>query len=276
MALNGIGADAGRRAARARAPCRSEPTAASRPAGTRPRARRPATCSCSPTTTSCSAPGALERLASVLARSARPASSARSARAGTARTWEHEATVRPPTAIEACDAVSGFLFATRRSTWEAVGGFDEAYAPASWEEVDFNRRGAARLGLRSYAVGGVDAPHEWGISARQPPWRTRALGRPARAAVVASTGATAGTSCPSGPRVSATKAIASIGTGPHERLLRLAARSFRPFARRHGYDLHLAHRGGRPARPAPWSKVPILQRAARRATSRFSGSTATS
>lgn len=55
------------------------------------------------------------------------------------------------------------------------------------------------------------------------------------------------------------KAIASIGTGPHERLLRLAARSFRPYARRHGYDLHL-HTGLLDAsRPAPWSKVLILR-----------------
>jgi hypothetical protein len=55
------------------------------------------------------------------------------------------------------------------------------------------------------------------------------------------------------------KAIASIGTGPHERLLRLAARSFRPFAERHGYDLHLHTEVVDRSRPAPWSKVPILQ-----------------
>lgn len=55
------------------------------------------------------------------------------------------------------------------------------------------------------------------------------------------------------------KAIASIGTGSHERLLRLAARSFRPFARRHGYDLHLHTEIVDPSRPAPWSKVPILR-----------------
>ena len=54
------------------------------------------------------------------------------------------------------------------------------------------------------------------------------------------------------------KAIASIGTGSHERLLRLAARSFRPFARRHGYDLQLHTEVVDPSRPAPWSKVPIV------------------
>lgn len=55
------------------------------------------------------------------------------------------------------------------------------------------------------------------------------------------------------------KAIASLGCGPHERLLRLAARSFRPFADRHGYDLHLHTRPVDGTRPAPWSKIPILQ-----------------
>jgi GT2 family glycosyltransferase len=80
--------------------------------------------------------------------------------------------IRPDAGLEPCDAVSGFLFAARRSTWEAVGGFDEAYAPASWEEIDFNVAVQRGLGLRSYAVGGVDAPHEWGISSRQKPWKT--------------------------------------------------------------------------------------------------------
>ena len=85
--------------------------------------------------------------------------------------WIHRETVRPPQGLEACDSVSGFLFATRRETWEAVGGFDEAYAPASWEEIDFNLA-VQRLGLRSYAVADVDVGHEWGISSRQPLWRT--------------------------------------------------------------------------------------------------------
>jgi GT2 family glycosyltransferase len=86
--------------------------------------------------------------------------------------WRHVADVHPAAGLQECDAISGFLFATRRSTWEAVGGFDEAYAPASWEEIDFNVAVQSRLGLRSYAVGGVDVAHEWGISARQPVWRT--------------------------------------------------------------------------------------------------------
>jgi len=55
------------------------------------------------------------------------------------------------------------------------------------------------------------------------------------------------------------KAIASLGTGAHEPLLRLAARSFGPFARRHGYDLHLHTEPLEPSRPAPWSKIPLLR-----------------
>jgi GT2 family glycosyltransferase len=72
--------------------------------------------------------------------------------------------------VAPCEVVSGFLFACRRETWEAVGGFDEAYAPLSWEEVDFCTAVRAR-GLRCLAVAGVGYEHEWGISAPQRPWR---------------------------------------------------------------------------------------------------------
>lgn len=56
------------------------------------------------------------------------------------------------------------------------------------------------------------------------------------------------------------KAIVSLGAGPQERLLGLAARSFRPYAKRHGYDLHLHTEGVDDSRPLPWSKVRLLQR----------------
>jgi GT2 family glycosyltransferase len=83
----------------------------------------------------------------------------------------------PANALSACEVVSGFLFACRRKSWEAVGGFDEFYAPASWEEVDFCT--AVRAGgARCLAVAGVDCQHEWGVSRRQPPWaRARWDGR---------------------------------------------------------------------------------------------------
>lgn len=76
----------------------------------------------------------------------------------------------PAGALAPCEVVSGFLFACRRATYDAVGGFDERYAPFSWEEVDFCTAVRAR-GLRCYAVAGVEQRHEFGVSRRQPPWR---------------------------------------------------------------------------------------------------------
>jgi GT2 family glycosyltransferase len=69
-----------------------------------------------------------------------------------------------------CEAVAGFMFACRRSTWEELGGFDERYAPFSWEEIDFCTAARAS-GLGCYAVAGVDHEHEFGVSSPQPPWR---------------------------------------------------------------------------------------------------------
>jgi GT2 family glycosyltransferase len=69
----------------------------------------------------------------------------------------------------ACEVVSGFLFACRKAAWEEVGGFDEFYAPASWEEVDFCTAVRA-AGGHCYAIAGVSCRHEWGVSRRQPPW----------------------------------------------------------------------------------------------------------
>jgi len=69
-----------------------------------------------------------------------------------------------------CEAVAGFMFACRRWTWEALGGFDERYAPFSWEEIDFCTAVRAS-GLRCYAVAGVNHEHEFGVSSPQPPWR---------------------------------------------------------------------------------------------------------
>lgn len=55
------------------------------------------------------------------------------------------------------------------------------------------------------------------------------------------------------------RAIASVGIGSHERLLRIAARSFRPYAQRHGYDLHLHTQSADTSRPAHWTKIRILR-----------------
>ena len=90
-------------------------------------------------------------------------------RAGEHRAWLDLAG-RGAGEVEPCDVVSGFLFACRRETWAAVGGFDEFYAPFSWEEVDFCTAARA-AGLRCYAVAGVDVAHEFGVSQRTVPWK---------------------------------------------------------------------------------------------------------
>jgi GT2 family glycosyltransferase len=72
--------------------------------------------------------------------------------------------------VRRCDAVSGFLFAVRRDDFEAIGGFDEAYAPASMEEIDLAMAMRVRLGLDCRVVGGIDYQHEFGVSVARP-WR---------------------------------------------------------------------------------------------------------
>jgi GT2 family glycosyltransferase len=84
---------------------------------------------------------------------------------------------RQPGELEACDVVSGFLFAVRREVLQAVGGFDEAYAPCSMEEVDFCTDVRKRLGLECYAVAGIETEHEYGISVSRPWTRVRHSGR---------------------------------------------------------------------------------------------------
>jgi GT2 family glycosyltransferase len=84
---------------------------------------------------------------------------------------------REPGETQACDVVSGFLFAVRREVLQAVGGFDEAYAPCSMEEVDFCTDVRKRLGLECYAVAGIETEHEYGISVSRPWTRVRHSGR---------------------------------------------------------------------------------------------------
>jgi GT2 family glycosyltransferase len=84
---------------------------------------------------------------------------------------------RDPGEVQECDVVSGFLFAVRREVLDAVGGFDEAYAPCSMEEVDFCTDVRTRLGLKCCAVAGVETEHEYGISIARPWRRIRHSGR---------------------------------------------------------------------------------------------------
>lgn len=60
-----------------------------------------------------------------------------------------------------CDYVTGAGFAVRRDTLEALGGFDEDYFPAYFEELDLCTRIRRRLGLRvSYRPDAVLDHHE--------------------------------------------------------------------------------------------------------------------
>ncbi len=64
-------------------------------------------------------------------------------------------------------ALSGALFATRRSTFEAVGRFDDGY-PLYYEENDWQRR-LRRAGGRLRYAGGSRVVHVYNQSARQEP-----------------------------------------------------------------------------------------------------------
>jgi GT2 family glycosyltransferase len=94
-----------------------------------------------------------------------------------AHTGRVDLTGHPPGDVVPCDVISGFLFAMRREVWEALGGFDEAYAPCSMEEVDLCTDVRLRLGLNCYAVAGLGYEHDYGISVSRPWTRIEHNGR---------------------------------------------------------------------------------------------------
>jgi GT2 family glycosyltransferase len=65
------------------------------------------------------------------------------------------------------DYVCGALFAFRASTWERFGPFDEGYAPAYFEEVDFCVR-ARRAGFRIAYVPAAEAVHAGASTSASP------------------------------------------------------------------------------------------------------------
>ena len=76
-----------------------------------------------------------------------------------------------------CEVLSGFCFATPKHVYDATKGFDEAYTPCGFEEVDYCTTVRLDLGLRCLAVAGVHVEHHFGISARRPWRRIRYCGR---------------------------------------------------------------------------------------------------
>ena len=75
--------------------------------------------------------------------------------------------------LKECNVVSGFLFATPRSIFERAGGFDEAYTPCLFEEVDYSTTVRRSLGYRCFAVAGVPVEHVFGFSHANPLQRIR-------------------------------------------------------------------------------------------------------
>jgi GT2 family glycosyltransferase len=94
---------------------------------------------------------------------------------------QHEAYVdlagQPAGAAVDCDALSGFLLLTPREVHAAVGGFDEAFTPCGFEEIDYCTAVRYRARLRCLAVAGVPIEHEFGISAKRRWQRVRYQGR---------------------------------------------------------------------------------------------------
>ena len=75
-----------------------------------------------------------------------------------------------PGELRECDAVVGLLMATPRDVFDATGGFDEAYSPCLFEDIDYCIAVRRRAGRRCYVVGGVDYAHHGGVSSARP-WR---------------------------------------------------------------------------------------------------------
>ena len=77
---------------------------------------------------------------------------------------------QPRGSLHECEVVSGFLLATPRALFEDLGGFDEAFTPCGFEEVDYCTAVRLRGGRACFAVAGVEFSHEFAISAARS-WR---------------------------------------------------------------------------------------------------------
>ena len=172
-----------------------------------------------------------------------------------------------------CDAVSGFLFATRRETWEARRRLRRGLRARLLGGDRLQLRGAAaraalvrrRRRRRAARVGHLGPPAAVA---------DRALGRPPRAPVV-------------DPPAQPQALPAQVGRGVNRQGDRVdrhgparapaAARCavVPPVRRRHGYDLHLHTEVRRPLAPGPVVEDPDPARPARALRAGRCGSTAT-
>ena len=62
------------------------------------------------------------------------------------------------THVEEADAISGFLFMLREQAFRSVGGFDTAYSPAGFEEIDMSFA-LRNSGFKCLVVPGLDIKH---------------------------------------------------------------------------------------------------------------------
>jgi GT2 family glycosyltransferase len=60
--------------------------------------------------------------------------------------------------VEEADAISGFLFMLKEKAFRSVSGFDTAYSPAGFEEIDLSFA-FRNLGLKCLVVPGLDIKH---------------------------------------------------------------------------------------------------------------------
>ena len=78
--------------------------------------------------------------------------------------------------IEPADAISGFLFMTKRQIFDRTQGFDVNYSPAFMEEIDFSFQ-ITELGLQCLVVPGLDIHHHHISGASSTNRPIRALGK---------------------------------------------------------------------------------------------------
>jgi hypothetical protein len=82
-----------------------------------------------------------------------------------------------PGELRECEVVSGFLFATPKRVFDDIGGFEEAYTPCGFEEVDYCTAVRLRGGLSCFAVAGIEFTHVFAVSAARPWHRVHFEGR---------------------------------------------------------------------------------------------------
>jgi GT2 family glycosyltransferase len=85
-----------------------------------------------------------------------------------------------PGVVRECEVISGFLLMTPTEVFNKVGGFEEAYTPCGFEEVDYCTAVRLVASRRCLAVAGVKFTHEFGVSSKRPWFRIRYDGRSER------------------------------------------------------------------------------------------------